>query len=151
MKTPLRIVLALAMLVFLAAFAQGQNKDIKTLMGENFQNLHVLLNDLIISNYTTLADDAAIISAHATQLTKNIPATAVTAEQRELFVAYANTLRVNTQHLITVSQELMKRDRVQTNPGKLNVDYLRVVVAEHFGRMITTCVLCHNQFRRNPM
>ena len=147
---PKLVLLPLLMIIFTAPTLSAE-KDIKMLMGENFQNLHIILNDLILSNYQTLAQDATIIESHANQLLTKTPATVLTTQQKEMFTAYANMLRMRTQHLIVVGNALLARDQAQTIRGELNVDYLRVVVAEHFGQMITTCVLCHNQFRRKAM
>ena len=148
MKTISRLALVPAVLVLLASPALGADKDIKALMGGNFQNLHVILNNLILSDYSTLVHDAGVIEQHANLLMKSTPTTVLTEQQRELFTAYANMLRVHTRHLVEVGNALVERDQAKKTPGQMNVDYLRVVVAEHFGQMITTCVLCHNQFRR---
>lgn len=138
-------------ILFLASPALGADKDLKSLMGENFQNLHIILNDLITSQYQTLIKDAGIIENHADKLAATTPSSAVTEQQRELFAAYANLLKMRTRHLIDVAQALQERDQTKQTPGVMNVDYLRVVIAEHFGQMITTCVLCHNQFRRRVL
>jgi len=151
MKTFTQLFLFPIILVLLTAPAWGAKQDIKTLMGENFQNLHIILNDLIIANYETLAKDAAVIEEHANMLMTITPATVLTSQQKELYSAYANMLRMRTRHLIEVGNALMLRDQASKISGELNVDYLRVVVAEHFGQMITTCVLCHNQFRRQAL
>ena len=151
MKTLSKLFLLPIIFVLLTPSAWGAKQDIKTLMGENFQNLHIILNDLIIANYETLAKDAAVIEEHANMLMTITPATVLTSQQKELYSAYANMLRMRTRHLIEVGNALMLRDQASKISGELNVDYLRVVVAEHFGQMITTCVLCHNQFRRQAL
>ncbi|MDH5750987.1 MAG: hypothetical protein OEZ59_01040 [Deltaproteobacteria bacterium] len=151
-RTKLLFLLAgLSVLLLLPLQAVGSSKDIKSLMGENFQNLHVILYNLISANYKELPGDAAIIEDHAIKLLQNLPESANTKDLQERFVTYANMLRMSSHHLNTVGSELVKRDQKQSEKGKLNIDYLRVVAAEHFGQMITTCVLCHNQFRRRAL
>jgi len=151
MNTILRFVLAGLALGFAftaPVLAADDARSIKQVMGENFQNVHKILNDLITSNYVTLPKDVAAIHNHAEALAKRPPAGISSREERDLFVSYATNLRVAASHLITVSEELIRRDEKPAAPGALKIDYLRVVAAEHYGAMITSCALCHNQFRR---
>jgi hypothetical protein len=114
MKTILRSALA-GLAVVLAgaalALAAGDARSIKQVMGENFQNVHKILNDLITSNYTTLSADVGVIRTHAEGLVKRPPAAIPTREERELFVSYATNLRVAASNLITVTDELVRRDK----------------------------------------
>ena len=150
MKPILRsIIIALISLLVSSAMvlAAGETRAMKQLMGENFQNIHKILNDLIISNYAPVPEAVGVIRSHAEGLTRQPPLAIKVGEERLLFVSYATNLRVAASHLITVTEELIRHDR-QGGAGELKVDYLRVVAAQHFGTVVTSCVLCHNQFRR---
>jgi len=143
-------VLGLVCLLFAALPAAADDAaNMKKLMGENFQNALKILTELIRADYTTVPKDVDVIRQHAELLMKTPPVTLKTTEEKELFYTYATNLKSNANHLIVVTQELNRRDKEQSKPGELKVDYLRVVAAEHYGSIITTCVLCHNQFRRH--
>lgn len=122
--------------------------NIRDLMGENFQNLHVILGELITAQYGDVPNKVGVIRHHAEWLGQNIPDDIRSEADRDLFKTYANTLRIRAENMITVAEELNRRDQRATQEGELRIDYLRATVAEHFGQIITTCVLCHNQFRR---
>jgi sulfur transfer complex TusBCD TusB component (DsrH family) len=128
--------------------APNDPQSLKKLMGDNFQNVHKILTDLIASNYTTLPADVEVIRRHAENLMRAPPSALQPGDDKVLFVNYATNLRASAASLITVTQELMRRDNQSAAGGELKVDYLRVVAAQHFGSMVTNCVLCHNQFRR---
>ena len=151
MRIPLRTIAAILVVALLGTatvFAAGDARPIKQLMGDNFQNIHKILNDLITSNYATLPRDVGVIRQHAEVLAKSPPAGIKTEDDRLLFIGYATNLRSTASGLIVVTEELIRRDKLPVATGELRIDYLRAVAASHFGSMITACVLCHNQFRR---
>jgi cytochrome c556 len=131
-----------------AVFAANDSQAIKQLMGDNFQNVHKILNELITSNYATLPRDVDVIRRHAEALVKSPPAAIKTEDDRVLFVSYATNLRTTASALIAVTEELARRDQQRQPAEELKIDYLRPVAALHFGVLIANCVLCHNQFRR---
>ncbi|MDH5750988.1 MAG: hypothetical protein OEZ59_01045 [Deltaproteobacteria bacterium] len=144
--------LLLVLLLAVQVSAQaGKNSELKKLMGDNFQNLHMILQNLITSNYQNLPEEAAIIEDHAINLLKDIPSSISTDEQRSRYETYANMLRMRARNMFEMGTELKKRDKNPIEEGKMNIEYLRVVMAEDFGKVITTCVLCHNQFRRRKL
>lgn len=121
--------------------------EVKQMMGENFQIVQTVLIGLLRAQYDGLPAKLEVIREHANQLSRNMPAS-VGEEQRRTFSSYAFNLEYESANLITVLKELIARDQQRPDPNKLNIDYLRAVAASHFGDMVTTCVLCHNQFRR---
>ncbi len=125
---------------------EGRDVDIKGLMGENFGQIQKILINLITGNYQNVPHDVDLIKEHAIQLSKNVPASA--EPNRELFLAIAFNLRVHAGNLSTIARTLMERDSETANGQLLKIDYLRNSAAAHFGRMVTSCVACHNQFRR---
>lgn len=128
---------------------RASSSPIKDLMGENFQNVQVLLYNLVTANYDRLPSQIQVLNDHAKQLAAKPPANvAATDIERKLFVTYASQLESSTGNMLTALKELIKHDKNPSDPGKLNIDYLRVVVARQFGETVTSCVLCHNQFRR---
>jgi len=136
-------------LTLLAAPARpAGDSAIKNLMGDNFQNIQIILSNLITARYDKLAPQIKTIHEHALELSKKPPATVKTETERRTFVTYAYQLESNTANMMTVMDVLIQHDKSPTEPGKLNIDYLRVVAAGQFGQVVTTCVLCHNQFRR---
>lgn len=139
---------AVGLLVLPAPSHGGNSNDIKILMGENFQNLSKILQALITARYETLSKDVGSIEHHAKSLMDNPPDFIKDGQERNLFNTYANTLKIRSGHLRAVVEELVRRDAKPTAIGTLNIDYLRGVAAEHYGQMVTSCVLCHNQFRR---
>ena len=148
----------LSVFVVLSAVALGisaglagraSSSPIKELMGENFQNVQVVLYNLVTANYDRLPAQIAVLRDHATKLAKGPPEGIAPSEfEKRLFVTYATELERATNNMLTAMAELRRHDTMPSEPGKLNVDYLRVVVARHFGEAVTGCVLCHNQFRR---
>ena len=133
----------------LALGSGGDTKSqITELMGENFVQVQIILADLMRSNYKDIPQRTAVIREHALELEKKPPPFVVERGGEDLFLSYANHLKVSSSNLIQVLETLNKHS-LQKDPNmELPVDYLRVVAAEHFGQMITRCVLCHNQFRR---
>jgi len=148
---PLAIVAASALIVvgLLAGSArQAASADIKNLMGDNFQNIQVILFNLVSSKYEKLPGQIETIHKHAVELTKRLPDTVKSDAQKRMFTTYAYQLESSTSNMLTVLEALNQHDKTAQEPGKLNIDYLRVVVAGQFGQVVTSCVLCHNQFRR---
>lgn len=135
--------IALVSLCFaLPAAAQTRtSQEFRQTMGQNFSLVSTVLGKLIASNYDGLPEDVGVIREHAQYLLDNVPSMVKGKESHELFVTYAQTLKVRTTNMITVAKELEKQGASD------KVNYLRPVLAEHFGQVITTCVLCHNQFR----
>ena len=123
-------------------------EEIRKMMGENFQNVQLILSELITANYQSLPQQIGLIRDHAIDISKKIPPDVTSEMGRKLFTTYAFTLENKSNNMITVLNELIKHDQATANAGQLNIDYLRVVAAQHFGEIVTTCVLCHNQFRR---
>ena len=140
-----------ALLVFLISSGNAAGKDIKAMMGENFNNLNKILVDLITGHYESIPAELKVIENHADLLLDNIPASIKSVKEKTLFNTYATSLKRYAGHTIVVAEELLRRDKNSAAKGELNVDYLRAVVAEHYGQVVTTCVLCHNQFRRKVM
>jgi hypothetical protein len=151
MSAPIRTIVA-AFAAFLLGtttlLAANDAQAIKKLMGDNFESVHKILNDLVTSNYGTLPADVGVIRSHAEALAKSPPASIKVEDDRLLFIGYAIILRSSADALIAVTAELVRRDKTREATGELKIDYLRAVAASHFGTMITQCVLCHNQFRR---
>ena len=151
-----RIKTAVALVgVFLLAWAAqplvaADRADVKKLMGDNFQLMQDILEGLLTAHYDNLPGDVAVIRDHASALSSNVPQS-VPQESRRTFVTYAYTLEQKSENLITVLAELIKHEKQRTDPAALNIDYLRAVAASEFGEVVTTCVLCHNQFRRRTV
>ena len=144
--------LALILAGVLTGMAQRANSaSLKELMGDNFQNVQVMLFNLVRSKYEVMPAQIATIRDHAIELGKKMPETIKTDFERKTFISYATQLENNANNMLTVMHELIKHDKSPNEPGKLNIDYLRVVAARQFGEMVTSCVLCHNQFRRYPV
>ena len=126
----------------------AQSSSIKALMGDNFQNIQVILYNLVTAQYQRLPNQIRVIHDHALELQKKVPDTVKSDIERRTYSAYAYQLESNTANMNTVLDVLIEHDKNPTEAGKLNIDYLRVVAARQFGEIVTTCVLCHNQFRR---
>ncbi|MEE8396179.1 MAG: hypothetical protein V3S29_09005 [bacterium] len=141
-------VLFFAVVGFQAREATPADLGIKGLMGENFGRVQQILVDLVRSDYKTVPHDVAIIEQHAAELPTLVPTEAET--NRELFLSLAYNLRTQAKNLRTVVETLIQRDGTAggTAKGQLGIDYLRTTAAAHFGHLVTTCVACHNQFRR---
>jgi hypothetical protein len=123
---------------------------IKESMADNFRNLQVLLAQLIAADYKDIPPYAGAIREHALHLMKTRPAGVAEADGR-LFTTYASNLEISTGYLITIVGVLNKIDPTLANPGQQNVDYLRALAAVQYGQIVTTCVTCHNQFRRRQV
>jgi hypothetical protein len=143
-------VLALLSAVTLHAAEPVRSEALKALMADNFRNVQIMLSQLIAADYKDLPPYATAIREHALQLTKTKPA-GVSEDEVRLFNTYANNLEISTGHLITIVGVLNKNDQTLTTPGQQNVDYLRAVAAVQYGQIVTTCVACHNQFRRRQV
>lgn len=129
--------------------AKDSTSNMKQLMGENFENLQLILSNLIAFDYGNLRERIKTINEHALELEK-FPRGIVKSEfNRRRFVGYACGLESHSRNLLTVLEELIKHDKQQSQAGMMNIDHLRVVAAQHFGQIVTTRVLCHNQVRRH--
>jgi hypothetical protein len=131
--------------------SQAQSAKLKSLMGDNFQNVQVILYNLVTARYNLLPAQIRPIHDHALELTKTVPPDLKTDVAKRTFTTYAYQLEYNTSNMLTVLNELVQHDKTPVEPGKQNIDYLRVVAARQFGEIVSTCVLCHNQFRRHPV
>jgi len=142
----------LATLWLAGAAAAADDTQLKMLMGDNFGRAGSILTDLIAARYQALPQKAEAIRQHAVQLIEKPPSFITGKEGREQFTTFATFLKNSAQSLEEVTTQLAKRDQEHAKTsGELSVDYLRVAAAEHFGNMITACVLCHNQFRRHAL
>jgi len=131
-----------------ATSVSGQDASFRRLMGENMNHLQKIMVSMVNSQYEGVPADVRVIAQHAQDLTQRIPSHVRGPEARNRFLAYANNLGSVSNNLVVVVEELLRHDQTQQNPGQMNIDYLRVAAASHLGEMITTCVACHNQFRR---
>jgi hypothetical protein len=131
----------LAALVGVSRLAVAET-PIKTLMGENFSGLQVILYALIKGDYKAVPAQVDIIADHAEELTHM--ATDYTETERDQFLVYATNLGAHAKDLKTISGTLMQHDAERPEPG---YDDLREALAGHYGGMITMCVSCHNRFR----
>ncbi len=147
----LRVLVAGGMLASSLTLGSGpaHGQEIKQMMGENFQNVQRILTNLVTSNYASVPGDVGKIRDHADQLMKSPPAMVKSQEDKEMFLVYAGAVKNAANNLIAVSQEVIRRDAQGATTGELKVDYLRVSAAQYFGIMVSSCVLCHNQFRRH--
>jgi hypothetical protein len=136
---------------FAVAATEPNATDLKKVMGDNFQRVAMILNNLIAARYESIPHEAELIVEHASLLIKSPPREVKTQEERSMFLTYASSLKTSAMNLLEVTKELAKRDKQQNTPGQLSVDYLRVAAASHYGIMVTNCVLCHNQFRRHQL
>lgn len=143
------LLLVAIMVIAQPAWAQTKSgTNLKSIMGENFQNIQLILQNLITSNYNNVPKEIKIIHKHAVDLGKTQPDFIKSDFSKRMFTNYAYRMESQAGNMLTVLEELIKRDQAKTKSGALNIDYLRVVAAQHFGEIITSCVLCHNQFRR---
>ena len=150
----IKLVAVLGILGFAAAGpgiygAAGGDVNMKKLMGNNFSHLQKILVDLIRSDYATVAHDVQVIGDHAGKLSAAVPPGA--RKHRELFLSMAFNLKVHADNLRMIAELLKEHDREAAPDKLLKVDYLRNSAAAHFGQMVTTCVACHNQFRRRVL
>ena len=135
----------------LGSLAQvSATESIKERMGDNFQNVQMILTNLVTANYADVPREIEVIREHAVSLTKDIPSEITREAEQEVFRTYAYQLVNSTTNMLTVLEELRSRD-AQRPAGEMGVDYLRVVAASQFGEIVTSCVLCHNQFRQHVM
>lgn len=141
-------VLALVFLASSAWPAKTSQTKLKEAMGENFQKIQIVLKSLITSDYRGLTPKIEIIHEHAVELGKASPGFLKSDFTRRMFKNYAFGLESQSRNMLIVLKELIAHDKQERQPGMLNIDYLRGVVALHFGNIVTSCVLCHNQFRR---
>ena len=121
---------------------------IKNLMGDNFVRVQNILYYLITSHYSEVVNEARQVEAHAQELLTGKVAGQSVKTPSDQFMLYAGRLKASASNLAVVSAEMAMHDQASATTGMLSVDYLRTVAAEHYGDMITACVLCHNQFRR---
>ena len=126
--------------------ATSRELDLRKVMGSNFAHLQKILVDLIRSDYSQVPKEVAIIEQHAVDLAKDIPKTIT--RDKQVFLALADSLQTNAKNLRIVAGLVADHDKKPMSPGKLNIDYLRNTAAAHFGQLMTTCVACHNLYRR---
>ena len=124
------------------AESPAADTPIKTLMGENFGGLQVILYALIRGDYTAVPGQVDVIADHAETLKK--VAGDYTDTEREQFLVYATNMRAHARDVKSISKTLMQHDAQRSTPG---YDHLREALAAHYGGMITMCVSCHNLFR----
>jgi hypothetical protein len=127
--------------------AADEESEVKRMMHENFRVVDAVLVGLVTAHYDGMPEKIELIRDHAQHLSQNVPEK-IDADARRTFVTYAANLEYKSANLITVLKELIARDKQRPDPGVLSIDYMRAVAASHFGDIVTTCVLCHNQFRR---
>jgi len=144
------VILGLTLLVGAPAVRAADQGEVKQMMGENFQVVLTALVGLVTTHYEGLPERLDLIRQHAEDLKGSVP-TGINDFERRTFITYAFNLEYKTANLITVLKELIARDKQRPDPNRLDMDYLRAVAASHFGDMVTTCVLCHNEFRRQVL
>lgn len=145
------LVLGIGMIDSNPVSAAKDSSGLKPLMGDNFGKMQVILINLITANYKGLPQSIENIRDHAIEISAMSPASVITEADRKMFSNYAFSMERQAENMLTVLRELINHDRAQTTPGMMNIDYLRVVAARHYGELVTTCVLCHNQFRRTQV
>jgi len=133
------------------ALSAEKASDLKPLMGDNFGKMQVILVNMITANYKGLPERIEEIRDHARAISAMSPNSVKTDTDRKMFTNYAFTMERHAENMLTVLRELIKHDQAQASPEVMNIDYLRVVAARHYGELVTTCVLCHNQFRRKSV
>ncbi len=143
------VVLGVIATVILGAsgFAAAQETSVKQKMSENFAGMQIVLTSLMTSNYAAAPDQIAIIANHATYLMHSVPDSA--KEYREQFIGYAYGLQGHARDLRSIIELLIKQD--EANGKVLETNDLREAAAAHYGGMVTTCVACHNHFRRHAI
>jgi hypothetical protein len=130
-----------------SGFAAAQETSVKQKMSENFAGMQIVLTSLMTSNYAAAPDQIAIIADHATYLMHSVPDSA--KEYREQFIGYAYGLQGHARDLSSIIELLIKQD--EANGKVLETNDLREAAAAHYGGMVTTCVACHNHFRRHAI
>ena len=143
------MVILLGPITLSAGSDSADNTAIKNLMGENFVRMQNLLYYLITSHYKDVANEAGKIENHAVTLLKGEFGANVFKVPTQQFTLFAGRLKSASKNLAVVAAELAQHDQATGINGRLSMDYLRSVAAEHYGEMVTSCVLCHNQFRRH--
>jgi hypothetical protein len=128
-----------------AGAAVAEEASLKRLMGENFIGLQNILVGLITSSYGAVPGQVDIIYDHATELTKAVPDSA--KKDRDRFLTYAFSLQGHASDLKSIIEVLIEHDKA-SGGRDLPTDQLREAAAAHYGGIVTTCVSCHNRFRR---
>jgi len=128
-----------------AGAAVAKEASLKRLMGDNFIGLQNILVGLITSSYGGVPDQVEIIYDHATELTKSVPDSA--KADRDRFLTYAFSLQGHASDLKSIVELLIEHDKA-SGGRSLPTDQLREAAAAHYGGIVTTCVACHNRFRR---
>jgi hypothetical protein len=131
-----------------AGGAVAKDASVKQLMGENFIGLQNILVGLITSSYGSVPDQVEIIYDHATELTKSVPDSA--KKDRDRFLTYAFSLQGHASDLKSIVELLIEHDKASGGMD-LPTDQLREAAAAHYGGIVTTCVACHNRFRRRTV
>ena len=140
------IIIAVVFALGMAQEADSREENLRSLMGSNFAHLQKILADLIRSDFSQVPKDVQVIEQHADELVKNIPDKI--KQDKQMFIALADSLKTNAKNLRIVANLMAEHDKKAADPGKLNVDYLRNTAGANFGQVVTTCVACHNLFRR---
>src|SRR3970040_1651179 len=103
--------LAAAVLMGLALLASparaAGDSAIKSLMGDNFQNIQIMLFNLVTAKYDKLLPQVKTIHDHALELSKKPPATVKSDVEKRTFVTYAYQLESNTANMMTVMDALL--------------------------------------------
>ncbi|HEX9842611.1 MAG TPA: hypothetical protein VGC20_07660, partial [bacterium] len=73
----------------------AQSSSIKALMGDNFQNIQVILYNLVTAQYQRLPNQIRVIHDHALELQKKVPDTVKSDIERRTYSAYAYQLESN--------------------------------------------------------
>jgi len=128
-----------------AGAAVAKEASLKRLMGDNFIGLQNILVGLITSSYGGIPSQVEIIYDHATELTKSVPDSA--KADRDRFLTYAFSLQGHASDLKSIVELLIEHDKA-SGGRDLPTDQLREAAAAHYGGIVTTCVACHNRFRR---
>ena len=129
-----------------AGVAVAEEVSVKQLMGDNFVRLQNILVALITSSYGGVPDQVEVIYDHATELTRNVPDSA--KADRDRFLTYAFSLQGHATDLKSIIEVLIEHDKARAGRVDLPTDQLREAAAAHYGGIVTTCVSCHNRFRR---
>jgi len=149
MKNATKLISMVAILIVSLVIAQTaatREMDLRKMMGSNFGFVQKILSDLIRSDFTQVPKDVMIIEQHSFDLIKTPPKNI--GADKQVFLALADSLQLHAKNLRVVAAMVIEHDKQQVSPDKLNIDYLRNTAAAHYGQMVTTCVACHNLFRR---
>lgn len=129
-----------------AGFAVANETLVDQEMGENFAGMQIILTSLMTSDYAAAPDQIAIVAEHANHLMHAVPDSAM--KDREHFLAYATNLQGHASDLKSIIEDLIQQDKERADGKMLDTSDLREAAAAHYGGMVTTCVACHNHFRR---